>query len=202
MHQLVKPIVQFVTLALLPLVSHAAGPGNNVEFSLRMTMTAVGDSQDDMAMDMNYYVGKNRIRIEAVALGKVQSTVITLFDNNLVTTYTLIPQGKAYTVANTDLRGYYSSGGMFFGDPKDATHPCQMNPRASCTKVGTDTILGREVEQWTVRGTNYWLDREMRWPLRVRSPEFVLEATTVEVGAQNDALFSPPDDYEVMSVDL
>jgi outer membrane lipoprotein-sorting protein len=190
----------------------AEGLGNPKQFTVEMKMTATSGGSEGEAMTMQYFVGKNRLRMEMKMDGGQEGGIhISLHDGDQVTSYMLIPQMKMY------MKSVSGEGGMMdeeeeptltFGSPDDADHPCKSDPDVTCKKIGSDTIIGRAVDKYLVTdvedGTpiesTIWFDRELLFPIKVEDSEGIMEALSIEVGKQPDELFEIPADYREMSM--
>ncbi len=202
----------FVTLY----VASSAGPavadglGNTEQFALEMRMTSNSGESAGQSMDVKYYVGEDRIRMEASVAGMGGGGgSITVFEGEDVIMYVLIPQMKQYMRNVGTADDYMDEGpGLIFGLPEEAGHPCQSDPDKSCEKLGSDTLLGRPVDKYRVTEIEdgvttesiFWFDRELLLPLKVEDDEGVMEATSLEIGAQRNELFEVPSDYTEMKM--
>lgn len=198
-------------LTLWGMSASAEGLGNPKQFSVEMKMTAMAGEDAGQSMSMKYYVGDNRLRMEVVMEGSSEGGVhITRHDGDKVTSYMLIPQMKMY------MKNMGGSGGMdeedgpvlVFGSPDDADHPCKSDPQTTCTKIGSGTHLGRDVDRYTVTDTEdggsnestIWFDRELLFPVKVEDSEGTMEAVSIDVGKQPAELFEIPANYREMSM--
>jgi hypothetical protein len=189
----------------------AAGLGNNAQFAVEMKMMSSMGATAGQSATTKFYVGIDRIRTEVSMQGMPEGGgSITVFDGDQATMYMLIPQMKQYMKQVGTAEDYANEGlGPVFGSPDDPQHPCQSDPETSCEKIGPDTILGRSVDKYLVNDMDdgeptesvIWVDRELLFPLKVESDEGFMEATSLEFGAQPDALFEVPAGYSEMESD-
>lgn len=189
----------------------AAGLGNSEQFSVEMTLTSTMGPTAGQSATTKYYVGIDRIRTEVSMQGMPEGGgSITVFDGDQATMYMLIPQIKQYMKQVGTAEDYANEGmGPVFGSPDDSRHPCQSDPDTSCEKIGSDTLLGRAVDKYRVNDMDegeptesvMWVDRELLFPLKIEGEDGLIEVTSIEFGAQPDALFELPAGYTEMESD-
>lgn len=198
-----------LVIAFTGLPATAAELGNKEQFALEMTMSSTMGASAGQAAVVKYFVGKNRIRMEA-SMGDMGAGggSITVFEDDQIVMYMLVPQAKQYMKRVGTLDDYMDSGaGLIFGSPDDANHPCQADPETQCEKMGSETVLGRTTEKYSVQTMEdgipteslIWFDNELLFPLKVQGDEGMMEATSIELGSQPDELFEIPADFTEMT---
>lgn len=188
----------------------AGGLGNTKQFAVEMKMTSDMGASAGQSMLAKYYVGKNRVRMEASMPGMPGGGGnITVYEGDQITMYTLIPQMKQYMKRTGTAEEMGDDGpGLVFGSPDDPDHPCQGDPDVTCQKIGSDTLLGRSVDKYLVKDVEdgvptesvIWFDRELLFPLKTEADDGMMEATSIEIGSQPDALFEIPAGYTEMKM--
>ncbi len=111
------------------------------------------------------FVGRHRVRTEMDQAGQ---QIVQIVDHERNLSWILYPEHKRY------LEQRIPAGA---GQAKGEDHnPCLGLPGMTCSKVGTETVNGREAEKWsmsfsaqdrTIEGT-HWIDVERGFPLRSR----------------------------------
>ncbi len=187
----------------------AAGLGNKEQFSVEMKMTSDMGASAGQSATVKYYVGDERIRMEVSMPGVSEGGgTISVFEGDQVVMYMLIPQMKQYMKTVGTFEDYLEEGpGLVFGSPEDADHPCQSDPDMSCEKIGSGSLVGRSVDKYRVNDvedgvpteSEIWIDQELFFPLKMEGDEGLMEATSIDIGAQPDALFEIPAGYTEMS---
>jgi len=187
-------------------VSALAGElGNPKQFAVEMIMASDVDESAGQSMVAKFYVGKDHLRVETNigGMGGGGGT-ITIFEDDQVITYMIIPQMKQYMKQVGTFDDYMDEGpALIFGSPDDANHPCQADPDTTCEKIGPDTVLGRSVDKYRVTDIEdgvpteriIWFDRELLFPIKMQGDGGTMEATSIEVGSQPDEHFEIPAGY-------
>ena len=185
----------------------AAGLGNPKQFVVEMKMASEMGEAAGQVMNVKYYVGKERMRMDVGMGGMLGSSQITIFDGDQVTTYMLMPQMKQYMKTVSTLEDFEDEGpALIFGSPEDADHFCQVDPDSPCKKIGSDTVLGRSADKYVVSAiedgvpteSTLWFDRELLFPIKMEGSDGIIEATSIEIGSQPDELFEIPAGYSEM----
>lgn len=206
-------ILVALTMLLFGLASASAlagGLGNPKQFTVEMKMTGVAGEIAGQSMNMKFYVGEDRLRMEMMMEGSQDGGIhISQYEGDQVTSYMLIPQMKMY-MKNMGGDGDMEEEGpiLMFGSPDDADHPCTADPETTCTKIGSDTHLGRAVDKYIVKDmedgvpneSTIWFDRELLFPVKVEDSDGIMEAVSIEVSKQPDHLFEIPADYREMGM--
>lgn len=206
----ISALLAMLLIAFVSVSASAAGLGNTKQFAVEMKMTSAMGATDGESAMARYYVGKDRIRMEVSMQGmEGGGGNIAVFDGDKVTMYMLIPQMKQYMKQVGTSDDYMDEGpGLIFGSPDDADHPCQADADTTCEKIGSDTVLGRSADKYLVKDIEdgvptesvMWLDRELLFPVKIEADDGLMEATSVEIGAQPDELFEIPAGYTEMQM--
>jgi len=188
----------------------ADGLANPKQFAVEMIMTSDMGESAGQSMVMKFYVGKDRIRME-MSMGGMGGGggSITIFEDDQVITYMIIPQMKQYMKQVGTFDDYMDEGpALIFGSPDDDDHPCQADPDTTCEKIGPDTVLGRSVDKYRVTDIEdgvpteriIWFDRELLFPIKMQDDDGTMEATSIEIGSQPDGRFEIPAGYTEMQM--
>ena len=130
--------------------------------------------------------------------------IIFIMDRNKKTVWLLNPADKTYVELDLNTPGVTDS--MPF--PDETGKPCASLQATSCTRMGQETVNGRQCERWELTSTSdgdtikttVWLDPTLRAPIRWQTDAGErYDFTKIQVGAQPDSLFQVPAGYKKAS---
>jgi hypothetical protein len=131
-----------------------------VEFSAEMRQSG---PQGDSASKM--YVGKERMRMEMEQGGQ---QIVRIVDGRKNVEWIVYPDQKSYMERSAPAAGEIGAG------QTEQANPCAGMPGATCEKLGTETVSGREAVKWRISFSHQgkafesteWIDSERNIPLR------------------------------------
>ncbi len=179
------------------------------------TATALAQVQVPFAADMSMkpgrggepmngklYFGDNGIRVQMNAAGH-ETVMITDLDKK--TSYLIMPRQRMYMELSADSsmrRGRNLPDWENF----NPNNPCAVGEDYTCTKIGSETVNGRDCDKWQMkpkspdlRPSTAWVDKKLHLPVRMvggDGTEFNL--TNVREGSQPASLFELPAGYKKM----
>jgi len=171
------------------------------EFSATMTQSA--PNQEEMTSRL--YVKGDAMREETSIKGQER---IRIHDKSDHIMWLLNPAEKQY-VEFAGQPASAAGGPVEPPLPDEPGSPCQQaSSGLQCTRLGVETINGRQAEKWRFVATGKgpgqqatqwteWFDKELRIPIRGEGPSGVVrELSDIEVAPQPADLFTIPPGYE------
>ncbi len=130
---------------------------------------------------------------------------IMVVDLKQKTGFMAFPDDKMYSVLPP---GQILPTTPFF-HPADPENACEaweklVNKPGTCSKVGDETINGRQVVKYKGSARNgdtgtVWVDRKIRYVVKWEGQATSAELRNIQEGPQSAALFEAPKNYQVMS---
>ncbi len=180
-----KLIGLFLTFGSLPALSQ--------QFSADLVHVKPGG-----AAPAKVFVSGDKMRFE---VGSGQRGLIEIVDLKQQTGYMLLPENNTYTV----LQPERISPTVPFFHPADPEAACAawekiVNKPRTCTKVGDETVNGREAVKYKGTAQNgdtgsAWVDRKLRFVIKWEGQVNSAELQNIKEGPQSAALFEIPKDY-------
>jgi outer membrane lipoprotein-sorting protein len=172
---------------------------------IQFSATAVQSMPNDQTMTAKLYNGPDMVRQE---MTQEDQTRITISDARKGVAWMLNPERKEYVEFKAPAPGASGAGSppARMPLPDEPTHPCQQKDAAlKCTRLGSETLEGRQTDQWEFVATQgeesyrtvMWIDQRLRIPVRMEGPGGAAsELRDIREGPQPPELFSIPADYK------
>lgn len=197
----------FLSVAIVILTTSLASPARAQELSA----VQIGRDSVGHISKSKIFMSHGKVRIESVEAAAPGShgsgETILLLDLDAGTSTVLDANRKTYmeqspTMARQSVAGFRTA---------DNT-PCVRNPNstatATCKRVGTEMINGREVEKWEIvqsmggqTVTAYvWLDSQWHFRVKQEVAGMTGEMQNIKLGPQPASLFEIPADYHKITM--
>lgn len=148
-------------------------------------------------------VSGNKMRVEIAGQSQPSYVIIDLLHQQ---SSMVLPNNKSYVVSPP---GRVPSSIPFFhlDDPENACPAWEKSEDrpGTCTKVGDDTINGRDAVKYTGTAGNgetgtAWVDRKLRFVVKWEGQKSAAELQNIQEGKQAASLFEIPSDYEKLDL--
>ncbi len=188
------------------------------------TIWTVEFSADQVIYDPGYpepviqagkvYVGKGKMRTEMNTPGGV---MVTIFDPDKKSVWLLDLQQKVAAdmrvlMMQSTVVSKWVGMALAWGastqesfKPLDPSHPCAEFRTATCEKVGTEIINGRNTQKWElthdldgkILKSYQWIDSKLYISIKSQDQDGVRELRNIKEGPQPASLFEVPADYHI-----
>jgi hypothetical protein len=149
------------------------------------------------------WVSKDMARFEATGQTKKSYVVINITQR---TSSMVLPDNKSYVLS---AQGHIPASIPVF-HVEDAEKACpawekSVNRPGTCTKVGDDTVNGRNAVKYTGTADNgdtgtAWVDRKLNFVIKWEGQKTAAELQNIQEGPQDASLFQIPKDYEKLDL--
>ncbi len=172
--------------------------GAGADFSADMVQKNLKDQKEYVVGKLFMSHGRQRTEMaisDQQAAGEYGHVLINVLNPAKGTMWQIFPDKKIYW----ERKGNYSADPPPL--PGDSRHPCAQT--LSCTKLGDDTVAGRQTEKWQIsmkqegQSSLVWVDPKLGIPVREEITGLLAkELRNVKEEPQPDSLFEVPAGFQ------